>query len=70
MTDHKWRAIAMYELTEEEARRVGTSRAELVPADPPIDLGLSNLQGIEAGCWVCEQELTLALIGTDCPGEP
>jgi len=70
MTDHDWQALVRFPLTETEARGIAAAEAEDRELEVPLDLTQERAVGVSTGCWVCEQVLSLALVGEPCPGGP
>ena len=61
---HYWLALAQHHLSDASAAVV----AGISEGTPILDT--ETLRGIDTGCFICEQQLTAALLGTRCPGDP
>lgn len=67
---HDWVALATYHLDEADAGRFLAAEAEGLTIELPVTIDLSKFRMLGIGCFRCEQGGTVALLGTECPGEP
>lgn len=69
MADHKWVALARFDVSAEETLRYVKAPPQ-GKLEPPINLTRETLRSVDIGCWTCEQKATPELLLSHCPGEP